>query len=442
MGWIGVQMKVIPAADAAEVVRLQLLGTVDFDMDYLEDNKAGFQSGFDAAARHTRAIGTKLQGAALIGMLNYDLQNHIRPIQNGWADENSGSSNLGPTDVPPEEWVAYLIADCAALAPFAYDTNYSQSRTGMANGMIHLQCQDLIFDTGCSNRAATVPYVEAAGVAKYGMHAAYAVAAYEATARYFIDSLLISGEGTIIPPFGYSACMVAGPWGPFGTRYRVWERCIKYMRQLKQSAHPAAKALLELVTGDMMLKDYDMQKDGGEEWARAMNSSDADLVSRPVVEYSVPVQASELFSTPGVQHPDLCEKCGCLFDVVMSSKQNEIIYATAGLPPSVTNGKFGRPASRAVGLRRAALWACSKDCCDICASRIGYWADAAAYSVLSALMHDEPFLSPSEWMLQNYFVGCVSFRPVGISFLLSGFDRLARLSFEDGAMGSRDVVDI
>lgn len=83
MGWIGVQMKVTPLKDAPEVVRLQLLGTVDFDLDEVDDNKLGFQSGFDAATKHTRAVGTKLQGASLIGMLNYDLQNSIRkqPLQ-------------------------------------------------------------------------------------------------------------------------------------------------------------------------------------------------------------------------------------------------------------------------------------------------------------------------------------------------------------------------
>lgn len=88
------------------------------------------------------------------------------------------------------------------------------------------------------------------------------------------------------------------------------------------------------------------------------------------------------------------------------------------------------------------MWACSQECCDICASRIGYWADAAAYSVMTALMHNEPLMGPSMWMLQNYFVGCVAFWPIGLPFLLSGFDLLARLSFDDGAMGTRDVVDI
>ncbi|KAF8849088.1 hypothetical protein BDZ45DRAFT_604896 [Acephala macrosclerotiorum] len=440
MGWIGIQMKVTPAQDAPELVRLQLLGTIDFDLDN-DDNHSGFQSGFESAALHTRAVGTKLQGAALIGMLNYDLQNYIRPIQNRWAAENHGPFNLGPADVSPKDWTSYLTADCAALVPFAYDRDYNNSKTGMVTGMVLLQCQDLLFDVGCSNRVATVPYVEAAGVAKYGIHAAYAIAAYEATAEYFLHSLIIFGEDEI-PPFGYAACMGAGPWGPFGTRYRVWERCVKYMRQLKHSKHPEAKALLGLSSKDVMLKGYELHQDVGDEWTRAMKSDESDLVPRPFEKYLVLVSATELFGTPGVDRPDLCAKCAPRFNKVMASKEPEQVHAIAGLPRSVTVGKFGRPASLGVGLRRAALWACRDECCDVCACRISSWADAAAYSVLSSLMHDEPLIGSSMWMLQSYFVGCIAFWPISLPFLLSGFDLMAELSFEVGAMGKRDVVDI
>ena len=57
-------------------------------------------------------------------------------------------------------------------------------------------------------------------------------------------------------------------------------------------------------------------------------------------------------------------------------------------------------------------------------------------------MHDESLMGPSMWILQNYFVGSVAFWPVELPFLLAGFDLLAALSFDDGAMGERDVLDI
>jgi len=247
----------------------------------------------------------------------------------------------------------------------------------------------------------------------------------------------------VTPPFGYSACVVAGPWGPFGTRYRVWERCVKYIRQLNQSKHPKAKTLLELSSSDLILKDYDLEKDVGAEWARAMKSNAGDLIRRPTTKYFISVSASELFTTPGVDKPSLCEVCAPLFNTVMASNEKEEIHAANGLPAEVTTGKFGRPASLAVGLRRASLWACTDGgCCDVCASKIGYWCDAASYAVLTALMHDEPLMGPSMWMLQNYFVGCTALSPIGLPFLLAGFDLLAELSFDDGAMGERDVVDI
>ncbi|KAL5322204.1 hypothetical protein ACEPPN_010174 [Leptodophora sp. 'Broadleaf-Isolate-01'] len=280
----------------ADVVALQLLGTVDFDLDQSFDNVIGIRSGFECAIRHTSAVGTPLQRASFIGMLNYDLQSDVRPIQNSWAAENNGPWNLGPADVSPEDWIAYLIADCAALVPFAYDADYLTSRTGMANGMILLQCQDLIFDTGCSNRVATVPYAEAAGVAQYGIRAGYAVAAYSATAKHIFE-----GNGV---PFGYSAVMCAGPWGPFGTRYRVWERCVKYVRQLKKS-DPGH--LLELSSRDLILKRYDLNSEAGSEWARAMKSNTSDLIARPVVKYFVPV--SDVSKVPAVIVPHLC---GCV----------------------------------------------------------------------------------------------------------------------------------
>lgn len=437
MGWIGIQRKSTPEQDRSEVVPIQLLGTVDFNLDLLSDNKRGFHSGLVSAARHIPATHTKLQTAALIGLLNYDLQNYIRPIQNLWAASSEGSYNPGPDQVSPKDWASYLVGDCAALVPFAYDENYTQSRLGMANGMIYLQTLDYLFDVGCSNRVSSVAYAAAAGVTQDGVHAAYAVASYEAMAKHFLTSLLTSSD--TVPSFGYSACMVAGPWGPFGTRYRAWERCIKYMRQLGKCDHPEARKLLQLASSDLMLRDYDLEKELGTEWARAMKSSADSLIARPFAEYRVPALTSALLDTPRVARPDLCTACEPLFDASVSNNEPEEVRAIAGLPESVT---MSRPVGLAVAFRRIASLAYSSDCCDVCSSRIGFWEDEIAYSVLSALMVEEPLAEPSTWMLQHYTVACVTLWPISLPFLLSGFDLLANLSFEPGAMGERDAIDI
>ncbi|KAG4442982.1 hypothetical protein IFR05_001513 [Cadophora sp. M221] len=352
----GVPPCVAMVQDIADVVALQLLSTVDFDLDQSSDNILGVESGFECAVRHTSAAGTPLQKASFLGMLNYDLQNDIRPIQNSWAAESNGPWNLGPADVSPEDWTA---------------------RTGIANGMIFLQCQDLIFDTGCSNRVATVPYAEAAGVARYGVHAGYAVAVYSATAKH-----IFNGNDV---PFGYSAVMCAGPWSPFSTRYRVWEHCVKYVRQLKKS-DPGH--LLELSYRDLMVKRYNLNLAVG------------------FVKYFVPV--SDVSKVPGVIVPDLCQACVSAFEKVMHSQELEEIHALEGLPDVFVVQR---------------VW-------------------LSLYVELRSLMQDEAVLGASEWMLQNYLVGCVGLWPISMPFLLSGFDLMAELSFEDGAMGERDIVDI
>ena len=423
IGWIGIQRKTTPACDTVEVVALQLLGTVDFDLDLSDVNDSGFARGFKLASHHAGAVGTSLQRASFIGMLNYDFQVDIRPIQNRWVGEARGPWNLGPIDVAPEDWTAYLVADCAALVPFGYDADYLTSRTGMANGMIFLQCQDLIFDAGCSNRAVSVPYAEAAGIARFGLHAGYAVAANTATAKHILDYKDLN--------FGYSANLVAGVWGPFQTRYRAWERVVKYVRQLKKSD---PSDLLHLSSRDLMLKGYDLEKEVGSEWARAMKSATTDLIPRPTTKYFVPV--ADLFNVPGIQVPQLCHDCGPAFNEVMYSQDLEEIHAMESLPDV-----FGHRVSLAVAIRRAALWACDISC-DSCACKVGYWADQVAYIVLVITMQDEALLGPREWMIQNYFVGCVALWPISLPFLLSGFDLAAKLTFEDGAMGERDVLDI
>jgi hypothetical protein len=439
-GWISVQIKAVPVHCSPDTMRLQLLNTADYDLDYNSDNKAGFENGFQMGAYHAVQPGTTMQGPAFVGMISYDFQTFVRTVQLEWVASKSGAWNNGFDEITPSDFAANQVADCAALVPFGFESPdlYNKSRTGMITGMMQLQCHDLLFDIGCSNRINTAAYAEACGVGKYNMHTAFSIGFYEEIGKYFLDSLLGEGEG-VIPPYGYAACMVAGPWDPFNTRYRAWERCIKYTKQLQRSKAPEAKFLLDLVSKDLVLKDCDLSIEVGKEWDRAMHSDMSTLVPRKVVKYFIPSIAHQLFESPGVQNPDLCTKCRPEFERLMNNPAKEEVHAIKDLPEIITGC---RAAGLAAGIRRAVLWASTDACCDTCASRIGYWTDATAYTVLSALFHDEPLVGPSTWSLQHYFVGAVTLWPIELPWLLSGFDLIAKTTYDDGAMGHRDIVDI
>ncbi|KAF4507697.1 hypothetical protein G6O67_004168 [Ophiocordyceps sinensis] len=157
-GWLGVATKMVPEHHFQKMAIMNLLGTVDYDLDEITYTKGGFESGFKLAARHAIEPRGELQIAAFAGLINHDFQTFVRPIQNEWVKQKKGSTNLGPKDVSPADWSALLVADCAALVPFGFETaeQYNFSRVGVTTGMLHQTCHDLLFDTGCSNRINTV----------------------------------------------------------------------------------------------------------------------------------------------------------------------------------------------------------------------------------------------------------------------------------------------
>lgn len=439
-GWLGVATKMVPEEHFQKMAIMNLLGTVDYDLDEISYTKGGFKTGFDMAAKYAIEPQGEFQIAAFAGLISHDFQTFVRPIQNQWVKEKRGSTNLGPRDIKPSDWSALLIADCAALVPFGFEPieDYNRSRVGVTAGMLHQTCHDLLFDTGCSNRINSVQYSDAAGIAKYGIHAAFANGFIEAMAKTFVDSLPDSPEKPK-PYFGYNAHLVVGAWNGFNTRYRPWERTIKYTRQLVASQSVESKSLLDLSRADLILRDCDLTRDVGDSWTRATKSTSADLIPRNTESYFIPSRVSDLLKTPGTTPPTLCVKCGPTFSAILSNNSMEEVHAVAGLPDYVTSC---RAASLAVGLRRVSLWALSPKCCESCACRIGFWADAVGYSVLTALLADEPTTGNSTWCLQNYFVAAITYWPINLPFLLSGFDILADVIPVEGAMGVRDVVDI
>lgn len=438
-GWLGVALKMVPPEQFQDMAIMNLLGTVDYDLDEVSYTKGGFETGFELASKYAVDADGGMQIAALAGLISHDFQTFVRPIQNQWVKAKKGSTNLGPKDISPADWSALLVADCAALVPFGFESvdTYNRSRVGVTTGMLSQTCHDLLFDTGCSNRINSVRYSQAAGIAKYGLHAAFANAGQEAMAKTFLDSLDSPSQPK--PYFGYNAHLVVGAWNGYNTRYRVWERAIKYTRQLEASRYRESKAVLKLSQSDLILRDFDLSQDVSETWTRATRSTDKDLIPRKTESYFIPSRVADLLDTPGVKPIDLCPKCTPKFNSLMAQSSMEEVRAMDGLPQEVTNI---RAAGLAVGIRRAVMWALTDRCCEACACKIGFWADAVGYSVLSALMIDEPQTESSVWCLQNYFVASTTYWPINLPFLLSGFDVLADIVVDEGAMGVRDVVDI
>lgn len=164
--------------------------------------------------------------------------------------------------------------------------------------------------------------------------------------------------------------------------------------------------------------------------------SESRLLQRTTQSY-VPGKVSDVWNLDPANLPSICSKCLKMFQGSFYNENDEV-RAIPGLPSGVEKCTAVRIAS---ALRRTAVWATSNDCCDDCASIIGAWADSMAYKVIVALMQSHSFTPPREWLMQNYLVGSVELAPLSVSTVLTGFDLVADLKFETGAMGGRDVVD-
>lgn len=160
------------------------------------------------------------------------------------------------------------------------------------------------------------------------------------------------------------------------------------------------------------------------------------LTERQTFAYISP-PGHKILDTPGVTIPDIYKSCNILFRDVIHATDDEV-HGIPGLQKSVSSC---RALGLAAAVRRAAVFAASDKCCDICACRIGNWGDSVAYRVMVTLMKSEEVMSPREWLLQHYLVACIDFWPVCVPSILAGFDMTGDLKYDTGAMGTRDVVD-
>ncbi|QKX57040.1 uncharacterized protein TRUGW13939_04148 [Talaromyces rugulosus] len=344
----------------------------------------------------------------------------------------------------PKEWTMALSGDCAALTPYGYlsETQYDPSQPGQFTSVLVANLHDLLYDHGASNRMSGTMYAAGAGLAKDDIAVAYSVGMVDAIARRICH---IEDNKDLI--YGDSVYLITFSWAPFNTRYRTWERFIKYTRLLEASTSSDASRVVEnsrrgkvLAVSDQDLETIPVR----ESWEEAMKPSSPSRLTSRITQAYTPTPISVIFEKYGMSPPGLCSKCGPL--VQASINANKEIHAIAGLPQKVV---LCDSVGLAAGLNHVATLAAAKgndsssreSCCDDCACKLGSWIDKMSYKVLVAMMASEPRSTPQEWLLENYLVICATLWPICVISILSGFDLIADAQFQPGAMGERDAVD-
>lgn len=424
-----------------------MLSTVDYDFDLNEANNSGFAHAIGAARKGLKGLkdprAAPLTGATLAAMLSFDLQKEVRNIQQAWCKGKSGASNLGPADIAPADWVCGTVEDCAGLCPFGYqgEEEYIKSKTGMFAAMVLANTHDLMYDIGSSNRMSSVMYAAAAGVAKDDdLHCIFVRTILDQIARRVSQ---LRDDKT--PLYGDSALLVTAAWAPFNRRYRTWERVVKYHRQLTRSSHARAKLVLENSATELVLDNLNIETGTAEQlWKKNLNRGSLAHVQPRKTESYTTVPATDASSSswksvlhaPGVPAPPLCTSCERKLNAIPATTP-AAISSSIPLGPEIINSDAVAAAAR---IALAGRWAMTPECCAKCSAQIGRWADRAAYIVLIGLMQTEPVMPSAKWLLQCYAVWCTISSPIFVATILSGFDLLGEFKYEEGAMGSRDVV--
>ncbi|KAL2066879.1 hypothetical protein VTL71DRAFT_1303 [Oculimacula yallundae] len=436
-GWNGMNKKTVDREDEESCRAMQMLGTVDYDFDLEAANNAGFARSLEEASRNVVKTRSNIQRGAVAALLNSDLQQFTRSIQMGWVKEGTGSYILGPEDVSPDDWVKTNAMDCALAMGLGYQdsSRHALNRKGIFIGNTLGNCHDVLYDMGCSSRISSVMYARGAGIARHDIHratVAVAIGCLDNMARR-INQM----SDTEIPYYGDALSVFSGSWSPFNGRYRPWERFIKYSRQLKRSKSSEARAILDAASRCLVFIEDSPDADMTVIWKKALGPDESEkLTERQTHAYTSP-PGDEILNTPGVPIPDICKQCNVSFRQAIHTT-DDAIRGIEGLPQSAVSC---RALGLAAAIRRAVNFAASDDSCDICACRIGNWADSVAYRVLVTLMMSEEETSPKEWLLQHYLVACVDFWPISVPSVLAGFDLVGCLRYDRGAMGIRDTVD-
>ncbi|CAG8978822.1 hypothetical protein HYALB_00013196 [Hymenoscyphus albidus] len=236
---------------------------------------------------------------------------------------------------------------------------------------------------------SSVVYAEAAGVTDPDMVCAFTIGVLHLSATRVL-------KGDIL--YGDSAALVGSTWSPFNGRYRTWERFVKYSRLLQRSSSSKAAKILDNASSCRVFtcEHFTLEVPPDILWSHCINPehrSHLGLSSEVTKSYRVPPRGCVL-RAPGVSPPILCRQCTSGFKSAIEEYEDDEVYAISGLPAAVVNCESLGIAS---GIRRAAVWATKKVCCDDCACKVTCWADQAAYLVLVSLMKSEPDTDAVIW---------------------------------------------
>ena len=439
--WVGVAKKVPSfnnAVDAAAFWTAQFLGIVDYDFD---KDKSNMPKGLKPCIERTAKVAVELEGgmrgAAWIGMVTLDQQLFNRHVQLQWVSQGFGSFVAGPANISPRDFAIAGYVDCAALAPFAYQKpeELLPSRKAMFVAVLFANLHDFLYDIGSSSRISCAGYAAGSGhVFEHDLQQAFVVG--------FIDDMATNALNRPLyrsPTYGENALFATCVWDIFNVRYRAWERFVKYTRILERSESKVATRIIKRAEDGMILPAQHPDTDIGETWEFALDIKNIDkLIPRSSYAklYTLP-DSFEAVVRHQLLEPKLCGSCLTTFRPAFL-RLDDVLEAVPGIPDAVLKCDS---VCLAAAIRRACLWATSSDCCDSCACAVGIWANNSSDGVTIALMQSEQYVTPRDWLLENYVIGCVAFSPLRLITILNGFDTSVDMMFEAGAMGERDIVD-
>lgn len=203
-----------------------------------------------------------------------------------------------------------LSGDSAALTPYGHipEAEYDPSQSGQFTPVLVANLHDILCEHGASNRMSGMMYTAGAGLAEPDIAVAYSIGMLDAIARRIRD---LPDRSDIL--FGDSVYMVTFSWAPFNTRYRSWERFVKYTRLLQASFSPQAPRILDLSRrGKVLAVDDKSLETIRDAWAAAMDQSSSSKLWTRVTQGYTLAPTSVVFHKHGIS-PSVCARGAHLF---------------------------------------------------------------------------------------------------------------------------------